>query len=243
MLNGHLIKTSIILLGVYLLLVGCASQQDELGAEIRKSLGVTNDTLKKTENSIERNYDPKVILKRAEAYYEKGDYIEAIGEYQHFIDLHPFHEWADYALFKLGISYFQQMRTIDRDPEPVQKALQTFQKLLSVYPQTKYAEDAKKKIKVCREALVKHQLYVGRFYFKKAAYPAAIVRFRQLLETYTDLPQTEEALYYLGLSYYYQGEADEALSRLEELLDRYPETLHRKETQQLLARINRTSNP
>jgi outer membrane protein assembly factor BamD len=242
-LNGNRIIIRIVFIGIYLLFVGCASKQDELGAEIRKTLGVKKDTLKKTENSIERNYDPKVILKRAEAYYEKGDYIEAIGEYQRFMDLHPYHEWADYALFKLGISYFQQMRTIDRDPEPIQKALETFQKLLSVYPQTQYAEEANKKIRVCQEALADHQLYVGHFYYKKAAYLAAIARFMQLLETYPDLPQTEEALYFLGLAYYYHGEADEASTRLEELLDRYPKTPHRKEAQQLLARINGTSTP
>ena len=237
MLNFNLTKIRIVLAGACLLLVSCVSQEDKLGAEIRKSLGVTKDTIEKTENSIERNYDPNVILKRAEAYYEKDEFIEAIGEYQRFMDLHPLHEWADYALLKLGMSYFQQMRTLDRDPEPIQKALQTFQKLLSVYPQTRYKEEAERKIQVCRKALAKQQLYVGRFYYKKAAYPAAITRFRQLLETYPDLPQTEEALYYLGLAYYYQGKEDEALARLEELLDRYPDSLHRKEVQQLLARL------
>ena len=242
-MNHRAIKMGLILLGAGLLLAGCATKSDEVGAEIRKSLGVTNDTLEKTENSVERNYDPKVILKRAEAYYEKKEYIEATGEYQHFMDLHPLHEWADYALFKLGMSYFRQIGTIDRDPEPVQKALGAFQRLLSVYPHTKYAEESQAKIKACKEALARYQLYVGRFYYKKAAYPAAMARFKQILETYPDIPATAEALYYLGLTYYHQGGSSQAAATLQDLLTRYPQTPYREEAQRLLARLNGAETP
>lgn len=242
-LNLYSNKVSVVLIGTCFFLLSCSAQKDELGAEIRKSLGVTKDTIEETENSIEKHYDPQVILKRAEAYYEEKEFMEAIGEYRHFVDLHPLHQWSDYALFKLGMSHFRQMKTIDRDPEPVRKALETFEKLLSVYPQTDYREEAKEKIKDCREALAKHEFYVGHFYYKKTAYPAAIARFRQLLETYPDLPQAEEALYYLGLTFHDQGKNSEALSHFEKLLDRYPETPHRKDVQQLLARINGMPNP
>lgn len=232
----------LVLFSVYLL-AGCAAKSDEVGDEIRKSLGVTKDTLEKTENSVERNYDPKVILKRAEAYYEKKEYIEATGEYQHFMDLHPLHEWADYALFKLGMSYFRQIGTIDRDPEPVQKAMGAFQRLLSVYPHTKYAEEAQEKIKAFKEALAQYQLYVGHFYYKKASYPAAIARFKQVLETYPDIPATAEALYYLGLTYYHQGSDSEATASLQDLLTRYPRTPYREEARRLLTRLNGVESP
>ena len=35
-------------------------------------------------DTIEMNYDPNVILKRAESFHEKEGYAEAIVEYQHF---------------------------------------------------------------------------------------------------------------------------------------------------------------
>ena len=234
---------SVILLPFFLMLSGCATHNEELGAEIREGLGVTRDTLEKTEKSAEKNYDPTVILKRAEAYYQNKDYIEAAGEYQHFLDLHPLHKWADYAMYKLGMSHFHQIRTIDRDPEPVRKALETFQKLLSVFPEVEYVEEAKLKIKACQQLLAEHQLYVGRFYYKKGSYPAAIERFNYLLQTYPDLPTSEDGLYYLGMSYYYSGDISQATVHFRDLLSRYPGTDHQESVSRLLEKDDRTALP
>jgi outer membrane protein assembly factor BamD len=224
-------------------LAGCASPDNELGAEIRKTLGVTKDTLEKTENSAERNYDPEVILKRAEAYFKQKDYIEAGGEFQRFLDLHPLHEWADYALFRLGMTHFLQFKTIDRDTEPARKALETFQRLLAVYPDVEYAEEATKKMEECRRILAENQLYIGRFYYKKGAYPSAIQRLTLLLDRYGDLPPAEEGLYFLGMSHYYNHNPVEALQHLQDWLARYPEAERRRSVIRVVDRLRRTTQP
>jgi outer membrane protein assembly factor BamD len=217
--------------------LGCATPNDPLGADIRKALGVTKNSAEETKDSLERNYDPKVILKRAEALYQRGEYIEAAGEYQHFLDLHPLHQWADYAQLKLGMSHFKQFTTIDRDSEPVQKALESFQKLLTTYPSTQYADEAKKRIADCRERLAQHQFYVGHFYYKKEAYPAAIYRFEQILSTYPNDPVAAGTLYYLALSYERQGKADQARVRLQDLISKFPNSSYRIKARQILARL------
>src|SRR5438093_9061916 len=74
-------------------------------------------------DTVEKNYDPNVIMKRAESFFEKEDYAEAIIEYQHFLDLHRIHTLSPYAQYKLAESHFKMFKTIDRDPEPVYKAL------------------------------------------------------------------------------------------------------------------------
>lgn len=238
--NPSLQKT----IGSFVLLVtfstgwGCAATHDPLGADIRKALGVTKNSAEETKDSIERNYDPKVILKRAEALYQEGEYIEAVGEYQHFLDLHPLHEWADYALLKLGMSYFQQFTTIDRDPEPVQKARESFQKLLTTYPNTKYADEAQKRMASCQERLARYQFYVGHFYYKKEAYPAAIHRFEQVLAAYPDDPVAADSLYYLALAYEQQGKAELAVRRLQNLVEKYPDSPYQSKARQMLSRLN-----
>src|SRR5689334_3209078 len=58
-------------------------------------------------DTVEKNYDPNVIMKRAESFFEKEDYAEAIIEYQHFLDLHRVHTLAPYAQFKLAESHFK----------------------------------------------------------------------------------------------------------------------------------------
>ncbi|MBI3995365.1 MAG: outer membrane protein assembly factor BamD [Nitrospirae bacterium] len=217
---------------------GCAASHDPLGAEIREALGVTKSSAEETKDTIELTYDPKVILKRAEALYQEEAYIEAIGEYQHFLDLHPLHEWADYAQLKLGLSYFQQFTTIDRDSEPVQKALGSFQKLLTTYPNTSYAGEAQKRIAVCRERLARHELYVGRFYYKQAAYPAAIRRFEQILSVYPNDPVAADSLYYLALSYEQEGKAGQAVLHLQDLIAKFPDSPYQSKARQMLARLN-----
>ena len=42
-------------------------------------------------DTIEMNYDPNVIMKRAESFHEGKGYSEAIVEYQHFLDLKMLH--------------------------------------------------------------------------------------------------------------------------------------------------------
>src|ERR1043166_4834287 len=56
-------------------------------------------------DTIEKNYDPNVIIKRAESFFDKEDYAEAVIEYGHFLELHRIHVLAPYAMFPTGISY------------------------------------------------------------------------------------------------------------------------------------------
>ena len=42
---------------------------------------------------------------------------------------------------------------------------------------------------------------MGRFYYKKESYNAAIGRFLGILKSYPDYKSTDEVLYYISLSY------------------------------------------
>src|SRR2546425_11670744 len=77
---------------VGLLLASCSSTSKNQQAKDKTAIPVTDadEQVLKTD-PIERNYDPHVIMKRAEAFFEKEDYAEAAVEYQHFLDLHRAH--------------------------------------------------------------------------------------------------------------------------------------------------------
>jgi outer membrane protein assembly factor BamD len=216
---------------------GCGTPNDPLGADIRKQLGVTKDSAEETKDSLELSYDPNVILKRAEALYMQGENIEATGEYQHFLDLHPLHQWADYAQLKLAMSYDREFTTIDRDVEPVEKALEGYQKLLTTYPNSPYVDEAKNRIAVCRQRLAGHQFYVGHFYYRQGAYPAAEFRLEQILATYPDEPVAQDSLFYLALAYREQGKVDEAANRLRDLMEKYPEGRYDERARRILAEL------
>ena len=162
------------------------------------------------------------LLERAEAFYRKDDTIEAAPEYERFLELYPRHRYSDYAQFKLGLSYFKQRLTIDRDPEAVEKALSAFETLLIRYPNSPYVDVTKEKMTACREHLARYAVYVGRFYYKDEQYPAAIARFENVTAMYPDSPVAGEALYYLALSYRKAGDESKARAALRELIEKYP---------------------
>ena len=113
-----------------LLLMSCSSTPDTPdSAETSTQDIYSTDEQIFVGDSIEMSYDPNVIMKRAESFFDKESYAEAIVEYKHFLDLHRKHILAPYAQYKIGLSHFKQFRTVDRDPEPLKKSIIGFEKL------------------------------------------------------------------------------------------------------------------
>ena len=139
-------------------------------------------------DSIEMSYDPNVIMKRAESFFDKESYAEAIVEYKHFLNLHRNHIIAPYAQYKIGVSHYKQFQTVDRDPDPLNNAIVGFEKLLKEFPASRYEAEAKETILTCKQQLIQRHLMVGEFYFKREAYLAAAHRFEKII---TDFPEVE----------------------------------------------------
>lgn len=232
------IRMSLFWVLLSVLLAGCATEKDTVGSEIRDLLGIDENTTTLTEDTLEQHYEPLTIMKRAESFYAKKNYIEAAGEYQRFLELHPLHRLAPFAQFRFGMSHFKQINTIDRDSEPLQKAMQAFQKLVEVYPKSPYVVEAKTKLVVCRERLARYQMYIGNFYYQQRAYPAAIYRFNKVIQEYGDLEVAAEALYRLALSYQGLGKTAQAETALRLLLEKYPESYYGGEVNGLMQRLN-----
>ncbi len=226
-----------ILLGSFLILAsGCATVKDEIDPNIQAELQEVLSHAPTDE--LSKSYDPLSLLQKAENFYKDKNFVEAATEYEYFLNLHPLHRWAPYAQYKLGLSYFHQIQTVDRDIEPVLKALTAFQKLLDLYSENPYREDALKKIRFCQEHLAEREFYIGHFYYKKSAYPAAIAQFQGIVQGYPETQAVEKAMYYLALSYQGLGESDKAQQGLKELLEKYPDTQYRKEILRLLSSPN-----
>jgi len=191
-------------------------------------------------DTIEKNYDPNVIMKRAESFFDKEEYQESVIEYQHFLELHRVHTLAPYAQYKLGESYFKMVQTVDRDPEPMYKALESFEKLLKEYPGNRYQGEAEERIKECNNLIAQTHLMVGQFYFKKDAFLAAASRFELVLKEYPDMDVAADALYYLALTYTEIGADDWAQEKLTILSQRFPDKFE-PERKTLFARLHTTS--
>ena len=188
-------------------------------------------------DGIKKNYDPNVIMKRGEAFFEKEEYAEAIVEYTHFLDLHRTHVLASYAVFRIGESQMKLTKGIQRDPSPIQKAIEAFERLRKDFPGSRYDGPALQKIQECHDLMAQTHLFVGEFYYRRGSYLAAAHRFDQIMKLYPDKSVAPDALYFLALSYHDLGADDWASEQLTLLAEKYPGSAHSSEGKSLLAKI------
>jgi outer membrane protein assembly factor BamD len=190
-------------------------------------------------DGIKKNYDPNVIMKRGEAFFEKEEYAEAIVEYNHFLDLHRTHVLVSYAIFRIGESQLKLAKGIHRDPTPIQKALEAFERVRKEFPGSRYDAAALQRIHDCHDLLAQTHLFVGQFYYRRGSYLAASHRFEQIMNLYPDKSVAPDALYFLALSYHDLGADDWASEKLILLAEKYPGRAHSAEGASLLAKIER----
>lgn len=138
-------------------------------------------------------------LKIADAYYNIKEYEEAVAAYEEFENLHPRNEAVPYTIYQIGLCYFEQIDTVDRDQTSAKKALDTFNRLKKQFPVDSYTIKAQEHIKKCLKSLAGHEFYVGIFYLKNKHYKAALNRFKSVLSNYPDVGVHQTALQYIAL--------------------------------------------
>ncbi len=136
-------------------------------------------------------------LRVGDAYFKAERYEEAVLAYDDFIRLHPKNEAVPYAIYQMGMVYYQQMLTPDRDPTNARKAAEQFQRLIRQYPKSPWAVRARPRLQEALARLAGHDLFVGKFYYRTGHYRAAIYRFKRVLTQYPDLGLYPEALDYI----------------------------------------------
>lgn len=224
------------------LALGCSSSSKPKQGDHAKHLSGTDEQIF-IGDTIEKNYDPNVIMKRAESFFEKEDYPEAIIEYSHFLELHRIHTLAPYAQFRLGESHLRMVKSVDRDPEPITRAQEAYEKLLKDYPGSRYEADGKQKILECKELMAQAYLVVGHFYLRRDSYLAAAYRFESIVRKFPDMKSTPEALYYLALAYRELGADDWAQEKLTLLAEQYPGNPYSGQGRTLLAKLKSKHPP
>ncbi len=168
---------------------------------------------------------PRSRIAIADSYYKQDDEAhraQAEVEYMAFISLYPFSELAAYSQFQVGMLKFQHLRIPSRDQENTQEALKAFQKVVSEYPASEYADQAKEKIQECRNRLAAHELGVGTFYLKRKSYDAAQTRLKKLIVDYPGFSQMDAAYYYIGESLLKMGKKDDAIPYYQKLTEGKP---------------------
>ncbi len=150
-------------------------------------------------------------LDKAYAHYKGGEKALAIATVDRFMQLHPASPAYDYALYLKGLvnfnddlglfSWLSRQDLSERDQKAAKDSFEAFRELVTRFPESRYAPDARQRMTYVVNALAQYEVHVARYYYDRGAYVAAINRAQSAVADYRDVPASEEALYILVRSY------------------------------------------
>jgi outer membrane protein assembly factor BamD len=139
----------------------------------------------------------KALIMSAYASYRSGKYDDTIQTANRYLTLYPGTEDAAYAQYLIAQSDFRRIPDVTRDQSATEKAMEGMREIVERYPDSEYAEDARRKVIQTRDQLAGKEMQVGRYYLERREYIAAINRFKVVVTQYQDTRHVEEALYRL----------------------------------------------
>ncbi len=179
-------------------------------------------------------YNERAKVMEVYANYRIGRFDEAILAADRYLALYPSKKDVAYVLWLKGTSYFAQIKDITRDQQLSRDAIDTYGLLISNYPESEHAKDAKDKLFVAFDQLAGKEMSVGRYYLGNGEYAAAINRFRTVAEEYQTSTHIEEALYRLTEANLALGLTHEAQNAAAVLGHNYPNSSWYKQAFELL---------
>lgn len=174
-----------------------------------------------------------------ETYVKEGgstNDLLAVGAYREFLTLYPSHPKSDFAQFQVGEAYFRRRNGPDRDQTDTREAVAEFQRLLELYPESPYAEQARARVTDARQSLARAEFLAGYFYQRtRELCRASIARYEVVLKEYPDYRALDEVLFRLAECLQTSGRRAEALPHLGRLLEEYPKSAWVEPARQLMA--------
>jgi outer membrane protein assembly factor BamD len=190
---------------------------DKLYAEARAELSAGN-WVKAREyyQKLESRYPfgrhaQQALMEIAYTYYKEGESAQAIQTADRFIRQYPNNPNVDYMYYLKGLASFNEdagflgrilaQDTAQRDAKGARESYDAFRDLVTRYPESKYAEDARARMRYLINAMAGAELTVANFYYVRKAYIAAIQRAQVVVRDFQTSPVAEEALILMARSY------------------------------------------
>lgn len=153
----------------------------------------------------------QAMLESAYANYRAGETTAAVAAADRFIRTYPNHVNVDYAYYLKGLvhfredqgllGYFYELDLSERDPKAMKESFNAFKELADKFPDSRYAEDARQRMRYLSNALGMYEVHVARYYFNRGAYLAAANRAQASLLSFPRTPSNEDALDLIVRSY------------------------------------------
>jgi outer membrane protein assembly factor BamD len=153
----------------------------------------------------------QAILEEAYANWRASEQAAASAACDRFIRTYPNHPNVDYAYYLKGLVYFREDQGLfgyvyeldlaERDPKQMRESFAAFKELVQKFPDSKYADDARTRMRYLTNALGLYEVNVAQYYYNRGAYVAAASRAQASLLNFPNTPANERALDLLAKSY------------------------------------------
>ena len=212
-------------------LESCSSKNEEVSlikevdqqAELVSTYAEAIESLKKNDTFYAANkfleaellfpqsdWAPKSALMAAYSFYLQDYFSKSIFHLERFLTTYPNDKRIPYAYYLLAMCYYENIEDEKRDLLPLIKSKEIFKVIITKYPNSDFALDAKFKIDFINDIMASKEIYIGRHYIKKEKWIAAINRFKTVIENYETTIYVEEAIHRLVEIYYRIGLIDES---------------------------------
>lgn len=179
-------------------------------------------------------YAQQAQLDKAYAHYRDAEPAKALAELDSFEKKYPKHENLDYVFYLRGLVAFNEDTSFvtklasqdwaDRDQKANREAYGYFNTLITRWPDSKYAPDARERMSKLVVAFAGNEMAIARYYLNRGAYVAASNRAQNVVQHYQNTPFTEEALAILVTSYDKLGQTQLSQDTQRVLLTNFPES-------------------
>ena len=142
--------------------------------------------------------------------FKRKKYKRAILELNEFIERYPALPTTPYAYYLRGIIAEENSASIldkistdssQRDTQSVRDAYNYFSLLIDTFPDSKYSEEASKKLVALKNILARHEFYVALYYTNNGSHIAAINRSKYIIEHYPNSPAIADGLHLIAHNY------------------------------------------
>nr|MBA2239262.1 outer membrane protein assembly factor BamD [Lysobacter sp.] len=126
------------------------------------------------------DYTEQALVETAYAQYKSGKHEDAISSIDRFIRTYPTHRLTSYMYYLRGLVnstrdavFLQKVWKLDasrRDLATPTQAYNDFSIVVERYPNSRYAEDARKRMAELRNLFARHELDAALYYYRRTAY-------------------------------------------------------------------------
>jgi outer membrane protein assembly factor BamD len=179
----------------------------------------------------ERIVEARYLLGQANFHLE--EYPSAAQDFERFQSDFPADTLADDALWWAGRSYEEQSLKPQLDQADTRRAISSLESLLSQYPSSAFAEEARERIAVLRDRLAEKEFLTLQYYYDQQLWKAAEIYARSLIEEFPQSDHVAPAYLMLLRAYEAQGLEEDARRVREALLEQFPESPEAAQLRQL----------